>query len=267
MTDSLPSNDRVIATFKTTRIINMQSIESLPKRTLNFVIAHRFGAFNSGSYNFWGLDGPASIRIGLEYSYDGRFMMGIGRSSDQKMMDGFLKYRIIRQTTTNSSPISMTAVSAMNYTLQVDPNAATTGFNEYQYPTNRMSFVNELIFGRKFNQKLSLQMTAYMVHVNQVQYITDHNDIFAAGIAGRYKLSKRMALTAEYVYRINKYSVQTYYNPFGIGFDIETGGHVFQIMMVNSYDISEAQVIPYTNTKWTNMGIRLGFNLSRVFSL
>ena len=265
--DSVPANDYVSATFKTTRIINMHSLETVGKRTLDFRISHRFGDWNSGSYNMYGLDGPASIRLGLEYSYDGRWMIGVGRSSVDKMMDGFIKIRLMRQTTSNSKPISITGVSSMNYTMQNDPSLALTGIDRYQYQSSRMSYVNEVIFGRKFSSNLSLQMTAYMVHLNLAYKITDSNDIFAAGIAGRFKITKRMALSAEYVLRINNYTQDKYFNPLGIGLDIETGGHVFQIQMVNSFAITEGQVIPYTNTSWSKMGIRLGFNISRVFSL
>ncbi len=265
--DTVPTSEYVSAAFKTTRVINMHSIETVGKRTLDFRISHRFGDWNSGSYNMYGLDGPASIRLGLEYSYDGRWMVGVGRSSVDKMMDGFLKYRIMRQTTSNSKPFSITGVSSMNYTMQTDPNIALTGIDKYQYRSSRLSYVNELIFGRKFSRNLSLQMTAYLVHLNLAYKITDDNDIYAAGFAGRFKITKRMAICAEYVLRINKYTQDTYYNPFGVGFDIETGGHVFQIQMVNSFAITEGQVIPYTSTSWAKMGIRLGFNISRVFSL
>jgi hypothetical protein len=267
-TDTTNLYGPVSATFKTTRIINVQSLETLGKRTLDFRISHRFGDWSTGSYNFYGMDGPASIRLALEYSYDGRLMAGIGRSSYEKMYDGFLKYKIIRQKAAYGSPISMTAVSTMDYTTQNDPNQSITGINEYQYPTSRMSFVNELIVGRKFNEKLSLQTSFYMVHYNIVQHLIDKNDIYAAGIAGRYKLTKRFALTGEYVYRITTlYAQGVYYNPLGFGFEVETGGHVFQIQLTNAFAIDEGQVIPFTTTSWKTMGFRIGFNLSRVFTL
>ncbi len=261
-------SDPVTATFKTTRIINFHSLETVGKRTLDFRISHRMGDWSSGAYNFYGLDGPASIKLSLEYSYDGRLMVGVGRSSYEKMMDGFLKYRIIRQKVSNGSAISMTAVSTMNYTLQDDPNYAISGVNMYEFPTSRMSFVNELIIGRKFSRNFSLQSSLYMVHYNMVKRLIDQNNIYAVGVAGRYKLSKRFALTGEYAYRLNQsYAVGTYYNPLGFGFEIETGGHVFQMQMTNSFAINENQVIPFTNTSWTKMGIRIGFNISRVFTL
>lgn len=266
--DSTSSFGPVSATFKTTRIINFHSLETVGKKTLDFRISHRFGDWSTGSYNLYGMDGPASIKLSLEYSPDGRIMVGVGRSSYEKMYDGFLKYRIIRQKTSDGWPISMTAVSTMNYTTQNDPNQSITGINEYQYITSRMSFVNELIVGRKFSSKLSLQTSFYMVHENMVQRLIDKNDIYAVGIAGRYKLTKRFALTGEYAYRLTKlYALGNYYNPLGFGFEVETGGHVFQIQLTNSFAIDEGQVIPFTSTSWTKMGFRIGFNISRVFTL
>jgi len=208
------------------------------------------------------------LKASLEYSYDGRLMAGVGRSSYEKMYDGYLKYRLIRQKTSEGWPLSMTAVSTLNYTSQNDPNQSISGVNEYQFPTSRMSFVNELIIGRKFTPSLSIQAAAYMIHYNIVQRLIDKNDIYAVSIAGRYKLTKRFALTGEYAYRLTSaYALGTYYNPLGFGFEVETGGHVFQIQLTNAFAIDEAQVIPFTATSWTKLGFRIGFNLSRVFTL
>src|SRR6185436_2451137 len=94
--------------FKSTRLINQQTLESVGKRTLDFRISHRFGPVNSGSYGAWGIDGPVNIRLGLDYSFDGRLMFGIGRTSVDKIVDGFLKYRLLRQTTDGKMPVSVT---------------------------------------------------------------------------------------------------------------------------------------------------------------
>ncbi|CAN5565982.1 DUF5777 family beta-barrel protein [soil metagenome] len=256
-----------IATFKTTRIINMHTMEVCGKRSLDFRISHRFGPFNSGSYNLWGLDGGASIRLGLEYSHNGRLMFGIGRSSYEKMADGFLKYRLTRQTEDGHTPISITLFSGMYYTLLKDGNKEANGFDKYEHKTSRMSFAHEVIIGRKFNDKISLQIAPYFLHYNLVDRISDKNDVYGVQGGLRYKFSRSMALTLEYAYNINDYSKTTYYNSFGIGFEVETGGHVFQMHVTNSFGITENQFLARTDTKWDNAGIRIGFNISRVFGL
>lgn len=256
-----------IGTFKTTRVINFHSVETCGKRTLDFRISHRFGDINSGAYNLWGIDGGASIRIGLEYSYDGRLMVGVGRSNYQKMFDGFAKYRLLRQTEDGKMPLSMTWFSGIYYTGIKDPGKALTGFDKYAQPYQRISYVHQLIVGRKFGEKLSAQLAPWFVHYNLVDDIADGNDMWGVAAAVRYKVTRSLALTGEYAYRLNKYSRNDYYNSFGLGFEIETGGHVFQMHVTNSFGLAENQFLPYTTTKWGDGGIRIGFNISRVFTI
>ncbi len=259
----------VYATFKTTRIINLQTTETAGRRSLDYRIQHRFGELNSGANNAWGIDGPANLYMSLEYSHDGRLMFSIGRSSMDKLSEGFLKYRLIRQTKDKRTPLSITLFSSMNYTAKRDPNRIANGFDKYQYRWDRFSYCNMMIIGRKFTDWLSIEIAPMMIHYNLVQFSRDKNDVYAVGIGGRYKLGARFALSAEYIFRLNKYTdtFDNYFNSAAVGFDIETGGHVFQIHFTNSLGINETQFVPYTNTSWNTLGIRLGFNMSRVFSL
>jgi hypothetical protein len=257
-----------LSTFKSTRIINSHTVECLGKGAFDFRIAHRFGNLNSGFTNWYGLDGPATLKLSFEYSFDGRFMFGIGRSSLGKLYDLTLKYRVLRQTTDNSMPVSITALYVANMTLQPDLQKSITGFDRYANFANRLSNVAQLIIGRKFGKRLSLQVAPTLVHINLVDASNDKNDLYAVASGGRYKFSRSMAITYDYVYRINNNSAdfKKYYNSLSIGIDIETGGHVFQMFVTNSTGINEAQFIPYTSTSWKNGGVRLGFNVSRVFS-
>jgi hypothetical protein len=266
--------DFSIATFKSTRLINMHTIETTGPRTLDFRISHRFGAVNSGAYNFWGLDGPANIRLGLEYSPDGRFMFGIGRSSLDKSFDGFLKYRLLRQKTDNSMPISLTLLACTYYTSMKDPNKEANGYDKYEYTSSRFSYCYELMFARKFTPSFSLQIAPWFVHYNLVDEITDKNDVYGLSGLLRLKFTKRAAITVEYGYRMNDYTAaktgsadDPYHNTFAIGYELETGGHVFQIHFTNSFGITEEQFFPKTESEWNDAGIRLGFNISRVFTL
>ncbi|MBK9402839.1 MAG: hypothetical protein IPN36_18970 [Bacteroidetes bacterium] len=268
MEDSASSGKNyTLATFKTTRVINFHTVETVGERTLDFRISHRFGEVNGGVDNFWGIDGGASIRLGLEYSYDGRLMAGFGRTSYQKMLDGFLKYKLLRQTVERGMPVTATLFASMYCTTGKDPLKQLTGFDRYENFYSRLSYNYQLIVGRKFNQNFSAQIAPWFVHYNQVDGILDGNDIYGVSAALRYKFTKRMALTAEYAYRINDYTNKDYYDSFGVGFEIETGGHVFQMHVTNSFGLAENQFLPYTNTKWGDGGIRIGFNISRVFTL
>lgn len=268
--DMAPSdeNEPVTATFKGTRLINQHTIEVGGKRTLDFRIAHRFGTFNTGSYNFWGLDGGASIRMSLEYSYDGRLQFGLGRSSTEKTYDSYLKYRLLRQTKNNSMPISVTILSGMYYTNLQGSAAVISGVDKFKNTSSRLSFAHQIMIARKFGERLSVQVTPSYVHYNQVDKISDKNDTYAVGALGRYKFTKRTAVTFEYMARVNEFSrTSTYYDSMGIGLDIETGGHVFQVHLTNSLGITENQYITKTSDSWAKSGMRLGFNISRAFTL
>ncbi len=265
------------ATFKTTRIVNFPSSETTGKKLLDFRIMHRFGEVYSGSGNFgkqflgnfFGLDGPAGIKIAFDYGINEWITVGIGRSSYDKIVDGTIKTRILRQTMDGKMPISMTYQGIMNVTTKADPRASQPGgVDKYQYFTSRLSYSNTLTIARKFNDKLSLQVTAFHCHFNMVDFRDYKNDVFAAGLSGRIKLTARMALTFEYAYRINQYvpDKSVYQDPFAIGLDIETGGHVFQVHITNGFGINEVQFIPYSTSSLAKGQIRLGFNISRVFS-
>jgi len=258
------AKDYTTATFKTTRLINFHTIEVIGKRCLDFRISHRFGDFNSGLYNAWGIDGGANIRLSLEYCHDGRFMFGLGRTSAKKIVDGFLKYKLLRQTSDNSTPFTITLFSAAYHTFE---RVQIDGINKYQSNFDRLSYCHQVMIGRKFNDQLSVQLTGAMVHFNLVDALTENNNCYVAGALVRYKISKRQAITVEYGYRLNKYSNNSYYDSFGVGYEVETGGHVFQLNFTNSFGLTENQYFMYTNNTWSNWGVRLGFNISRVFSL
>lgn len=263
MVNEKPAKELTTATFKTTRLINFHTIEALGKRSLDFRIMHRFGNLNSGAYNAFGIDGGANIRLSLEYCHDGRFMFGIGRTSSKKIVDGFLKYRLLRQHN-HGMPISITIFTSAFHTFE---RKQIDGINKYNSFTDRMSYCHQIMIARKFNSRFSLQLNAAMVHVNLVDKINDKNDCFVIGALARFKFSKRQAITLEYGYRLNKYSDTKYYDSFGIGYDLETGGHVFQVHLTNSFGITEDQYYMYNTTTWENWGVRLGFNISRVFTL
>ncbi len=266
MVAEAPKKEYTTATFKTTRLINFHTVEVLSKRSLDFRISHRFGDFNSGAYNAWGVDGGANIRLALEYCHGSRLMFGVGRTSGKKIADGFLKYRLLKQTTKGGGmPISLTLFTSVYHTFM--QNVIIDGENKYQSIPDRLSYCHQIMIGRKFSSRFSFQLTGAMVHVNLVDKISDKNDCFVIGGVTRFKFAKRQAITVEYGYRLNKYSKEKYYDSFGIGYDLETGGHVFQVHLTNSFGLTEDQYFMYTGTSWDNWGIRLGFNISRVFSL
>jgi hypothetical protein len=252
-----PQKELVYASFKSSRIIMSHSVEMLREGVLDFRILHRFGKVSGGTYEFFGLDGPATVRLGLDYGLTDNISFGIGRSAYKKELDGFLKYRPIQQSKgPGAFPVSVVVVAGMTY-------AADTITKRY-HTSDRFAFYYQALIGRKFNDVLTLQIMPTMLHKNIVAQ-GEHNDLFAGGIGGRIKLSKRISFNVDYYYVINQLPGIT--NPLSIGFDIETGGHVFQLHFTNAKGINERAFLAETADHWDNGDIQFGFNISRSFQL
>ena len=250
------------ATFKSTRIVTGHSIERMKKNQLEFRISHRFDAIKSGAYNLWGLDG-GRIHMSLEYGVTDWLEFGVGRGSQDKNFDGFGKLSILRQQSgVKNIPVHLSYLFSTEYIYgDVNPEMTTTN--------SRMSYIQQIMIARKFNESFSVQLTPTFIHRNLTTSEFDQKNLFALGSGVRYKLSKRIALNVEYyyVFRSNTELLPvTYYNPLSIGIDIETGGHVFQIMLTNSQYMREGGYIGKTMESWSDRGIHIGFNIGRVFS-
>ena len=253
------------ATFKSTRILDGQSIERMKAGQLDFRISHRFGKLNSGAYNLFGLD-QATIRFSLEYGITNWLMAGLGRSSFEKTYDGFLKFSPIRQCTgARVMPVSVsffasTALKTIHWS-----NPAQTN-----YYSSRLAYTYQVLIARKFSEAFSLQLTPSIVHRNLTASELDPNDLYAMGLGGRIKLSHRISLNAEYYYvaqPIPARSTTPMTNPLSLGIDIETGGHVFQLILTNSLSMIEKGIIGETTGHWSKGDIYFGFNISRVFTI
>jgi len=249
--------------FKGTRLVNGQTVETKGEGELEFIFAHRFGALNTGAYNLFGLD-EAYVRIGLEYGITSRLGVGVGRNSADKTMDGYLRYKVLAQSKGEKNiPVTITAFG--NAAIRTSPKKEDA---TYDITTqDRMSYTAQVLIARKFNSALSLQLMPSYVHKNTVDRTIESNENFLLGIGGRVKVSRSIALTSEYYYRFNTVPNDPYYNSLGFGIDIETGGHVFQIVMTNSRGLTERAFLTETTGNFFNGDIHLGFNVTRTFQL
>ena len=246
--NTAPETNYTTATFKSTRIINGHSIERMLPGQLDFRISHRFGMLNSGAYNLYGLDGPANMHFSLEYGIFNWLMIGVGRGSYEKTFDGFTKFSILRQSTgVREMPVSVSV-----FTSAALNSLKWTDTSRTNYFSSRLSYTAQILVARKFSQGFSFQLTPSFVHRNLVGTELDPNDLYAIGAGGRIKLSKRISLNAEYYLLLNannQYMSQPIYNPLSIGVDIETGGHVCQIMLTNSLAMIEKGFMPLASLK------------------
>lgn len=246
--------------FKGTRILNGHSVKNRKAKELEFIISHRFGRINLGFDELFGLD-QSNIRFAFEYGLNDNLTIGIGRSSFEKTYDSFLKYSILHQKNgENSFPIAVSLFGSV----------AVKTLKDYP-PTDKRSFaeslfyVGQVLIARKMSPGLSLQLTPTYIHRNTVKVAEDPHDIFALGFGSRLKLSNRVSLNTEYFHAFNESVSINARNSLALGFDIETGGHVFQLILSNSITMIEKSFIAETTGNFFGGDIHFGFNISRTF--
>ena len=244
--------------FKGTKVVNGQSVELPSQGVLQFIIQHRFGTLNSGFYNLYGLDN-SQVRLGFDYGIKDYLSVGIGRSSAIKTIDMNSKFRIKRQIK-EGFPFTIVMNSAIYIKQWKSADAQLESF----LLTNQLSFTNQLLLARKINRDLTIQFSPTMVHYNLVEISEEPHDKYSIGVGGRYKITKRLSLNSEYFYQLTDKKNN---NALSFGFDIETGGHVFQLHLSNSSAMIAPEFITKTNGNWLDGDIYFGFNISRVFTI
>ncbi len=240
--------------FKGTRIINGQSVETRGKGNLDVLISHRFGRLNSGAYNLFGLD-DSNVRLGLEYAFTDRISMGFGRNSLNKVYDSYLKYRFLDQKK-NGFPLTLAWVFDLSVNSLKRP----------ELPMNfqrRLSFVNQLLIARKLSPAVSLQLMPSVLHRNLVPTEEIPNTLWLLGVGGRVMVSKRVGITGEYYY--SSQDQLEGQNSLGLGVEIDTGGHIFQLHFTNTAAMTPSAFLPPIQGNFFDGDIHFGFNVFRSF--
>jgi hypothetical protein len=288
MLDSVPGkkvHEKVIATFKGSKIVNAQSTETVKAKTCDFSITHRFGNIgtksNGGGHTLYGLDNITDVRIGFDFGITNNLTLGFGRSKQGELIDGLLKYRILEQTTDNHIPLSLVFYGDMGYS-PIVANQFYSGMvmssDFKQNDIHRFSYTSQLIIARKFGWRFSMELLPTYQHrnfvvgnINPENDAVETNDLISIGGGMRFKLTKRFSLIADYFYTFSPYRANNtatpFYNPLAVGVEIETGGHVFHLNFTNASGIVENNFIPNTTDSWGLGGFKFGFNISRVFNI
>ena len=250
------TKEKVTSAFKALKIVNLESTKLAAKGDLYFVVAHRFGSVKDGFEGFYGLD---NANTQIKFIYGLTEGLHVSAARNQLAYDFAVKYALLSQIK-DGFPVTIVGFNSMsiNNTLK-----------ESLYPKlkfkDRLTYVTQLLISRKFTEKLSLELAPSFFHENFVDNPAQNNSQFALGFGGRYKLSKRLSLNFDYAAHLNRTSNSIYNNPLSIGFDIETGGHVFQMHFTNSQGIDEAGFLGRSTGDWTKGDVFFGFNLARVF--
>ncbi len=261
--DARPEKIKVIATFKGTKIINAQTNETLKKRNLDFRITHLFGNMGKesggGFHNFYGFDQSNDIRVGLDYGISDSWTIGISRCKRQENLEALTKLKILEQTTDDKTPLAITVFGDVAWSAR-----DAESFPVYK-PEYRFSYTAQLILARKFSSRFSFLLLPTYVHRNLVMDPNDDADLFSAGAGFRWKFTRSSSVIADYFYVAPNNNLElARYNALGIGYELETGGHIFSLMFTNASGILENDFIPNTIDSWSNGGYKLSFIISRI---
>ncbi|WP_299290620.1 DUF5777 family beta-barrel protein [uncultured Mucilaginibacter sp.] len=260
----------VIAAFKSTRLILTPTTETNKKKNLNFMVVHRFGdvaGAAGGGKTLYGFDNSSDIYIGFEYGLTDNLDINFGRSKYEQLLELGFKYSLLHQTSNNSMPVALTLLANAG----LKPYQVTTNvFDDY---TNRLSYFYQAIFSRKFSSRLSLEVAPSFLRDNlPFPYINgNEKNIFALSAAGRFKVTKHMGIVLDYAHPFSSFrrnnTSTPFYDPLGVGIEIETGGHVFTMNFTNAEAISPINYLSSTTSNWAKGQFRFGFNIARVFDL
>ena len=246
--------------FKALQIGNLQSTKVVDKGDLYLVVAHRFGDFQNGISDFFGLD-QANTKIQLLYGLMSDLQLGISRDSYEKTYSGTLKYRLYEQSM--ERPLNISLYGSIDINTQIQQNVYP-GLK----PADRYSYSFQVLNSRRFTDNLSLQIAPIYVRHNLVDLNftqTQAYNQFLLGTGGRYKLSKRFSVNVDYAYNFSKDKNSLYHNPLTVGVDIETGGHVFQLLFTNSRASNDSCFLTETTGDWSKGEVSFGFNIVRIF--
>ncbi|MBW7675855.1 DUF5777 family beta-barrel protein [Chryseobacterium chendengshani] len=241
--------------FKALQIVTGQSTKLTAKNEWYIVVAHRFGDVSTGFKDFFGLD-DASTKLGVIYGVTDGLSLSLSRETNMKTFELGAKYKLLKQN--QNFPVDLVGYNVM---------AINTDLDKDNYPHlqfgDRLSYLTQALISRRFNENFSLQLSPSYVHKNLYEPNVEDNNQFLAGLGGRYKISKRISINAEYFVNFDSHSF--YKNPLSLGMDIETGGHVFQLLFSNSQLNSDIGYLTNATGKWEKGQIFFGFNLYRVF--
>ena len=284
VSSTLSAQDFVYQTFKDTRAVNAHSVETLPKGRLDVRISHRFGDMagdNGGWATFFGLEQAADVAIGADYGITDRLMLGLYRSKGagvtangyaglQQLVNTLGKFRLARQREDGIIPLSATlmGLASMSTAQKLEGPGAEGLVASFPKFNHRFAFHGQLILARKFGDGFSLQLAPGFTHRNLVPF-QDENGIFSISAATRIQITRTFGIVADAVLPLSggRTTDNGYYPAIGIGLEMETGGHVFQVNFTNATGLMETDFIPYTTTNWADGEFRLGFTISRWFNL
>ena len=256
-------SDPVENTFEAPRLINLLTVEPLTKKTMHFALMHTFGTLDGGIENLFGLDNGANIFFSFEFGLSERFSMGVSRTSRDKVYNLFGRYHVLQQKEDDSMPFSLSLAGGAGV---ISSSYKFLPANEQPAFGDRMNYFGQLMVARKFSDRVSLQVSPMMSYFSNpleiYQIAGDQNFYLAMGFSGKWRATKNSSLTLQWIPNLNS----DLRNNLGIGWDIKSGQHVFQMYFVTSSGLNEQYLLAGGNGV-PGEEFRIGFNVNRLFFL
>lgn len=243
--------------FKAFKIGNLQSTKVAGKGDLYMYVSHRFGTLKKGVNTFFGLD-EANTKIEMIYGLTDGFQIGLSRESLRKTYAGSSKIRLIKQG--KHSPVNIVAYGTVN----INTLLSTEQYPKLRY-RDRFSYASQLLISRRLSKNISIELAPTFVRQNLVLESFQKHEQFVLATGGRFKINKRSSINIDYAYNFSRHKSSVYKDPLTIGLDIETGGHIFQLVFTNAQLTNEPGFLSNAEGDWSKRDIFFGFNIVRVF--
>lgn len=243
--------------FKAIKIVNNQSTKQASEKELYLYVSHRFGSIDEGINTLFGLD-IANTKIELLYGLTNNLQIGFSRESFKKTYSLNAKYNITTQS--SRLPINSSLYLSYNYNSLLDQDIYPTLSN-----SDRNLFFSQLLLSKNFSDKISLQLSPTYAKRGFNETIFEQENNIILGLASSYRITNRLAFNIEYSANLDRPEISPFNDVLSFGIDIETGGHVFQLLFSNTQTIDNVSVMTDAEGSWRDGKIYFGFNILRVF--
>lgn len=243
--------------FKALRLLNLQTTKTASEKELVFYVSHRFGSMSAGISTLWGLD-YANTNFQWVYGISDKLNVSFSRESVRRTYALSTKMTLLKQGEDADFNLAAFFTSNINTQLSVEQFPGLL-------PADRLSYATQAILSKRFNDKLSLLVSPTFVRQNLVWEMEQEHNQYSLGLGGRYMLNRRVSLCIDYAMHMNRYENSVFEDPLAIGVNIETGGHVFQLMISNSQSSNAPTFLSNAEGNWESGDVFLGFNISRSY--
>ena len=257
-------------TFEGNYLIDNQTVMVPIKGTFEFDIQHRFGTWEKGFTNLFGLYGGATMRLGFSYTPIKDFQVGFGTTNDRMQVDWNAKYALLKQTKDNKMPVSVTLFG--NAVMDTRKKDATTLFVN---TSDRFSFFSQIIIARKVTENFSIQVSPSLTHFNNLEGYTDaagkvmpklNNDHFAISFSGRYKIAPKTAIIVNYDQPLSQHPMANPHPNISFGLEMKSSGHDFEVFAGNYGSVLPQNNNLFNQNDYTKNQFLIGFNISRLWN-